>query len=227
MSGPGVCPFTYRRHSRVWLKTGDADLAHIEKFPHGELLAQHAKNKHPFVARRRNCRDSANGIPLGLLLPRGSEPRMITFCVDQPAVFLAMPPLLLSEVLEKSNGVPFQWVDELRHLHAQLFASGIDARVYGSFAWQFSTEKHYITENSDIDLSCQPKTLEQANECLRLLGTWSGQLRIDGEIEFQDGEAVAWRELLSDTKTVLVKNEHTVRLADRDSLWKTTTWQLS
>jgi phosphoribosyl-dephospho-CoA transferase len=85
------------------------------------------------------------------------------------------------------------------------------ARVYGSYGWQQLTGMDYVHAKSDIDLLVEVRTVAQADQASALLCTANdaGPLRIDGELAFESGAAVAWREWLrfrsGQTEQILVK----------------------
>ena len=72
----------------------------------------------------------------------------------------------------------------------------MELRVFGSVAWEALTGLRYLTPASDIDLLWWPADAAQVAEVIALLRAWeSGHgIRADGEVEFDDGTAVAWRE---------------------------------
>jgi phosphoribosyl-dephospho-CoA transferase len=76
-----------------------------------------------------------------------------------------------------------------------LLALDVEAVVYGSFGWQQLTGLDYLREGSDIDLLLQVASPEQADAAVAALHA-SGieSPRLDGELVFPDGSAVAWRE---------------------------------
>ena len=74
---------------------------------------------------------------------------------------------------------------------------GVPARVYGSYGWQQITGMNYVHADSDIDLLIEVSTVAQADQVAALLlAAESGQVRLDGELAFEDGASVAWREWL-------------------------------
>lgn len=68
-------------------------------------------------------------------------------------------------------------------------------RVYGSFGWQQITGLRYVTDASDLDLLLEPTSVAQADRMASALSnvTVAGP-RLDGELCFGNGNAVAWRE---------------------------------
>ena len=87
-------------------------------------------------------------------------------------------------------------------LCAELAALGIVARVYGSHGWQHLTDLAYLHAGSDLDLSLALPARGQedaADGAVARLAAAAAQPglplpRLDGELGFADGSAVAWRE---------------------------------
>ena len=72
---------------------------------------------------------------------------------------------------------------------------GLQPQVFGSFGWQQLTGLSYLRPASDIDLLLPVDSPALADAVVDVL-TASGfaQPRLDGELVFADGSAVAWRE---------------------------------
>lgn len=103
---------------------------------------------------------------------------------------------------------------------------GVVARVYGSYGWQQLTGMNYVHAGSDIDLLMDVSTAAQADQAAALLlAAESGPVRIDGELVFEDGAAVAWREWLrfrsGQIDRILVKQLTLATLEDA-AAWATT-----
>lgn len=102
-------------------------------------------------------------------------------------------------------------------LVAQLAAADCLPRVYGGYGWQAITRLAYVHAASDVDLLLPVVSHAQADAVARLLSdfAWDGP-RLDGELLFPDGAAVAWREWLAHRQghaaRVLVKRLHGVAL---------------
>ncbi len=82
-----------------------------------------------------------------------------------------------------------------RSLVAALAASDCAVRVYGGYGWQALTRLAYVHATSDLDLLLPVSSSAQADEVADALASqaWDGP-RLDGELLFPDGAAVAWRE---------------------------------
>jgi phosphoribosyl-dephospho-CoA transferase len=95
-------------------------------------------------------------------------------------------------------------VAELKRLNA-------NPRVYGSYGWQLLSGFAHVRAGSDIDLWLSVSDWAQADAAAARLQAVSGELpRVDGELMFDDGTAVAWREWLTwrggKVKSLLVKS---------------------
>lgn len=85
------------------------------------------------------------------------------------------------------------------------------ARAYGSYGWQLLTGEAYLHANSDLDLWIRAENCGQADAVGALLQACTAEsLRVDGELAFPGGKAVAWREWVEwragRTRGLLVKS---------------------
>lgn len=75
------------------------------------------------------------------------------------------------------------------------FLAGHTLRIAGSFGWQRLTGLAYVHRDSDIDLLVSVADAPAADAVARLLaGCAHAGPRLDGELIFPSGAAVAWRE---------------------------------
>jgi len=82
-----------------------------------------------------------------------------------------------------------------RTLGRQLATCDAPARVYGAYGWQLLTGLPYVRETSDIDLWIGVRDADQADAVTHHLESFAPRHpRLDGELVFEDGTAVAWRE---------------------------------
>jgi phosphoribosyl-dephospho-CoA transferase len=113
--------------------------------------------------------------------------------------------------------LPRSSVAAWRALTGALAGAGCAPRVYGGYGWQALTRLAYVHADSDIDLLLPVESSVRADAVARVLATaaWTGP-RLDGELLFPDGAAVAWREWLAHREgrsaRVLVKRLHGVAL---------------
>jgi phosphoribosyl-dephospho-CoA transferase len=89
---------------------------------------------------------------------------------------------------------------------------GVRVHVYGSAGWQHLTGLPYLHERSDLDLWLAVDDAEQADAATLALQACHSSLRLDGELMFPDGSAIAWREWAAWSegrcRQVLVKRLH-------------------
>ncbi|MDR3682455.1 MAG: malonate decarboxylase holo-[acyl-carrier-protein] synthase [Geothrix sp.] len=193
----------FHRHDWVWLRreTPLPDLGEVRR---------HMEAGRPFIVARHPAPAEKERLSLGLALP---DKRRIGFAVAVSDVSRSRPPLSLEEV---RPCVPGPWAPTLQRLAARFAAAGMEARVYGSAAWQALTGLSYLREDSDLDLLLAPATEEQLRLALGVLVSQEGtRPRLDGELVLPDGGAVAWREAASGAATLLVKTLSGVSLLPR------------
>ena len=85
-----------------------------------------------------------------------------------------------------------------RALLAQLAAVDCAPRIYGGHGWQVLTRLRYVHADSDLDLLLPVDSAAHADAVAQTLdaAAWTGP-RLDGELLFTDGAAIAWREWLA------------------------------
>ena len=103
--------------------------------------------------------------------------------------------------------------DDWTALCAELDAIGATARVYGSHGWQQLSGLACLHAGSDIDLLVAVGSAHQADAVVKRLNKYPFSTpRIDGELAFAEGDAVAWREWAAwragSTVQMLVKRLH-------------------
>lgn len=82
-----------------------------------------------------------------------------------------------------------------RELCQALAEAQAGVRVYGGHGWQLITGLDYLRKESDLDLCLRVQDARQADEVAALLQGFAPDTpRLDGELIFPDGTAVAWRE---------------------------------
>ena len=163
----------------------------------------------PWDAVARSCLGlwAARGLPLvvtrqppsqdgrvatGLPAPARYRRRRLALAVDQRDVlFFDEFPLAeaTTRLLPRAAAAPW------RALLATLAAADCAPRVYGGFGWQALTRMTYVHAASDLDLLLPVSSGAQADAVAGSLAAaaWEGP-RLDGELLFPDGGAVAWRE---------------------------------
>jgi phosphoribosyl-dephospho-CoA transferase len=196
----------FGRHDWVWLADDwrrqlSAPLTQDEASAVEDWL--HADR--PLVVARRQAGDAPDTLRLGLALP---GKRRIGLCLTRAAV------LRRAEGPKLAQAAVFacpEWRDSLKNLSAGVLAMGEEARVFGSFAWQYfaaDPARVYLTASSDVDLLLRPASWSSTQRLLGFLEEFSSRHptpRLDGEILLPDGDAVAWRELLQAPTKILTK----------------------
>jgi len=154
-------------------------------------LALWAAQGLPLVVTRQPA-SGGDAIAVGLPAPARFRRRRIALSVaPEDVLFLdEFPPAeAVTRLLPRAAVAPW------RALVATLALDGCRARVYGGFGWQAITRLPYVHAGSDLDLLLPVAGAAEADEVARLLAAaaWDGP-RLDGELLWPDGAAIAWRE---------------------------------
>ena len=137
---------------------------------------------------------SATNVALGLPAPTQWQRRKLAIQANlQDLLRVAEFPELaqLGQVCGQAPG--------MLNFAAEMRRHGVAVQVYGSHGWQHLTGLHYLREGSDLDLRFRLQDSAQAApviDALQRLTALALPWRIDGELAFTDGQAVAWREVL-------------------------------
>lgn len=175
----------------------------------------------PLVAARQSD-DGAR--LLGLSLPLALDRQRLSIRVEAAAIARCRPPLTVADCLSR---LPAEQAAPLRELAGRAQACAAPLGVYGSLAWEALSGEAYRHAASDIDLICDVANPAQLAAMLAALQSAAERLpcRLDGEIRFPDGRAVAWRELVAHLANpaapVLVKEPRDVSLQPLESLTAT------
>lgn len=157
------------------------------------FLAQWANHGLPLVVTRQPSEYAGSGrIALGLPSALAWGKLRLAVQVPWTAVqdFAEFP--ALGAVLAL---LPTEAKASAAHLQQALDACGVTARVFGSYGWQALSGLPYVRPESDLDLCIGVDGMAQADAVVALLQAQATPLpRIDGELMFADGAAVAWRE---------------------------------
>ena len=150
----------------------------------------------PLVVRRpddgeTSCSDGR--IAVGLPLPPALGKGRLKFAFTRDGVGAHAPALALDDVVSAMETV---WQRALAPLARDAARAGVTLRVFGSAAWQTQTGLVYLHAQSDIDLLVEPVDTSALDAAIALFERFErrGSIRLDGEIVFPGGDAVAWRE---------------------------------
>ena len=196
-----VCPAAWRS-----LVTAHNDLA-IEP-----LVVRWVDRGWPLISRRA-LPGEGQGIALGLPLPPiAGKKRLSAMMQPTDIIAIASPP----SISLARKAAPLSWRPTLDRICALAEKRNVDARVFGSLAWQALTDLEYVTETSDIDLLLR---FDIGTDIAGVIASIadierSAPMRIDGEAVRHDGAAVNWRELHAGSRVVLVKAASGVALLE-------------
>lgn len=209
-----------RRHDLVWLSAQGWDGLLREASEHETLgcLKHWFDQRLPLVVGRQV--PGGSDLSLGLAAPVRWKKRKLPLQVPRDCVLYQDG---FPKALDVGMLLAVRWRASWIALCERLAGLSANSRVHGSYGWQRITRLEYVTRQSDIDLHLSVAGAAAADHVARCLDEfrWDGP-RIDGELLFPDGSAVAWREWLrwrrGETREVLVKSLYGVALQD-DSGW--------
>lgn len=209
-----------RRHDLVWLsaKGWDGLLRQASDHEAAECLEHWLDQRLPLVVGRQELGRAE--LSLGLPAPVRWEKRRLSLSAERDCVlYQDRFPRALDVRTLLSPRLRESWIE----LCGLLSGFAANPRVHGSYGWQRITRLEYVTRRSDLDLHLSVFDADIADRVARCLDEfrWDGP-RIDGELVFPDGSAVAWREWLQwrrgKTGEVLVKRLYGVALKS-DAQW--------
>jgi phosphoribosyl-dephospho-CoA transferase len=186
-----------------------------------ECLAHWAKQGLPLVVTTQPLDVASSGsVALGLPAPARWDRRRLALQVPRAALRRVDEFPRLAEVRDL---LPPLVRYRARRLMAELDACDATARVFGSYGWQAISDLDYLRPESDLDLSVTVNGATHADAVVQALQSFdAARPRLDGELLFNDGAAVAWREWIDwragRAHAVLVKRLHGVAL-HRDTVW--------
>lgn len=178
-----------------------------------DCLAYWAQHRLPLVVTRQRPQ-GGDVVSLGLPAPGRWDRRRFALAVPRAAIARVDD---FPEASALSARLPELYRTAWQILCAALSSCGVVARVYGSHGWQCLTGLDHLRAGSDIDLCIGVDGPAQADAVATVLQSWPGDApRLDGELVFTGGHAVAWREWASwrvgRTQAVLVKRLEGVAL---------------
>ncbi|MBQ1763421.1 MAG: malonate decarboxylase holo-[Aquincola sp.] len=185
---------TLRRHQlaylspAAWLRIG-AEQADDES---RRCTTWWAAHRLPVVVTRQPEQAAVDGVSVGLPAPAEFGHRRI-------ALRVAWQEILWFDEFPRTEDIAPQLPRKVGHAWRawchSLAAAGGQARVYGSRGWRSLTGLSHVRRGSDIDLWIGVGDDATADAVAALLAhAPQGLPRVDGELMFEDGAAVAWRE---------------------------------
>ena len=204
----------------VWLDDAGWDAAQATTEPqHKGAFKLWQSRSWPLIVRRADADAGDDEICLGLPLPPDEdtgEKVRISLRARERHIKKATGAMELAAVLSSSSNPSRAPLAALER-----DAAGLRLRVYGSHAMEAITGLPYVSPTSDIDILFHPASRWQLEEGVATLSHHASRLPLDGEIVFPGGAAVSWKEwriAMANPAKVIVKELHTVRLADTASL---------
>jgi phosphoribosyl-dephospho-CoA transferase len=165
----------------------------------------------PLVVCRQRLPASPQRISLGLPAPLQWERRKLAFELPVDAITRCGAfPLLRSIPLGPAD------TEQVQALLLHTDALQVAVQVYGSYGWQWLCGLPCVRASSDMDLLLHVADLDMAGQMVWLLQGLHLDCRVDGELVFPGGWAVAWREYAQliggKVEQVLVKHRTGVQL---------------
>jgi phosphoribosyl-dephospho-CoA transferase len=178
------------------------------------IVADWIDNGWPLIGRRA-MPDEQQGVALGLPLPPFAGKRRLSFILQPEDIVSTAPPPALCAASEYAPPSWWPTLDGLAELAAQ---HAVEARVFGSLAWNALTGLDYLHNRSDLDLLL---VVDQDVDIRRLAAGVAAiealaPMRVDGEVVRYDGAAVNWREFHAGAREILVKTLDGVALIETD-----------
>lgn len=195
-----------RRHQLVWLNRSPVAIDPLAQTACDDWLEAGL----PFITTRQA---SENELRLGFCTPRqtdGAPPQRIGVVANMDTVKRISSPPLLSEAVMYFDGLkPICGFAETRRFH-----------LYGSYLWEFLTNRVYTTTASDLDAFTMVVEAEEIPEAIACFKKLESRLpmRVDGEVSIEGWGEINWRELAASTESLLLKTSTGATLINRDQI---------
>jgi phosphoribosyl-dephospho-CoA transferase len=210
---------TLQRNQLVWLTPAawDAMLLRPWDAQSKDLLRHWHAHHLPLVVCRQRAGASDACASLGLPAPAQWGRRKLALeAVAGDIAGVGRFPLLQQIAWDAADA------EQIEPLLRHMAALGVALQVYGSYGWQHLSGLPCVREASDLDLLAPVPDLATAAQVTWLLQGLALHCRVDGEIVFPNGWAVAWREYAQliggSVAQVLVKERAGVQLLDMAAL---------
>lgn len=206
-----------QRHQLVRLKPASwSELLHARSDLAGEVVLQDwVERGWPLIARRP-LPGEAGGYALGLPLPPSAGKRRIAVNVRYEDIDAVSTLPSLAETIDSASAT---WRSSLHRLTALAERHAVEARVFGSLAWQWLTRLAYVSPSSDLDIIWTLPRRERIVAFLAELAEIETQapMRLDGELIRANGSGVHWRELHAGSKDLALKTSTDVQLCSYEA----------
>jgi phosphoribosyl-dephospho-CoA transferase len=186
------------RHQIAWLTPAGWDRIRSRPWDEvaSECLAHWATHRLPLVVTRQLPDGSdTDTIAMGLPAPDRWDRRRLALRVPRSEV-LYFDEFPRAEQITRllPCAVRPHWL----RLCTGMGALGVVARVHGSYGWKHFSQLDHVRASSDIDVWIGVSNMAQADAAAAMLQSFPCERpRLDGELVFDGGAAVAWREWLA------------------------------
>lgn len=182
-----------RRHDWVYLHAGALPAIGSAEAAASVWLEDWIARGGPLVVTRQSGGE-ATSVALGIALPAALGSGRIACTIQPSAIARQRGPVTVDEA---ATVLPAAEAQALLQFAAVIAGPATQLGVYGSTAWQFLTAEVYRQAHSDLDIICDVTSSEGFAACLTAFADAATYFpsRIDGEVRFAGGRAVAWREL--------------------------------
>ena len=188
-----------RRHDLAYLRPGAMRELQFAAPPPGEterwLSDGLAADRPLVVCRQRHDTNADRCIDLGAALPARLGRARVACRAPLACIARVEPPLTvdrLRAVLAENER------SALARLAGVAQRLGVALGAYGSCSWEWLAGESHRSGNSDVDLICDVAHRDALPDWLGAMQRSAREMddRLDGEVRFPSGQAVAWRELL-------------------------------
>lgn len=209
------------RHDLVWLDPRTAQDIAVDDVRLLPLVEQWVTAGHPAVVRRQDGSPAVGeSAPVALGIPLPTRLGRLRLAFQVPARVIrqrAQMPLLVEAIAS----APQRLREILRHVEGRLANANMQTRTYGSLGWQHITGETYLHSGSDVDILMEPNGILDRQEVVRAFADLAAldAPRFDGEFLAAADRAVAWRELVSPSREILVRGLRDLHLVSPQAIW--------
>ncbi|MEO8755753.1 MAG: malonate decarboxylase holo-[acyl-carrier-protein] synthase [Casimicrobiaceae bacterium] len=183
---------TPRRHDWVYVHADTQPVMDNATDVQREWVAHWIARGGPLVVTRQHAAEGL--VSLGAVLPASHGAARIASTVPPSAIARQRGPVTAGEA---ATVLPDHEAAALARFARSVAGHALQLGIYGSTAWEFFTDQGYRHAHSDLDVVCDVASSAGFTACLAAFAEAAHYFpaRIDGELRFASGHAVAWREL--------------------------------
>lgn len=197
---------SYQRHNLCFLKRDTTPQStHSSKELH--LFDWWIEQSLPLICTRQPA-----------LLDKDKLQLAIPFFDEQNQEKIRVSYIIHKSQISYSEGLPYVY----EVLPDLIVSSQVDIHVYGSYCWQYLTQKKYVNHASDLDILIyyQHESLNELSNLYEHIKKQTTAPQIDGEVRFAHWGDCAWLELIKPScDSLLFKSVDKVELISREHLY--------